>query len=180
MELEIKNKGFTLIETIVTLAVFSALVLAITGIAMSVVKGQRRAFVLQNTQETGRHVLETTSREIRMGVLNAGMDAGHSSFLDIRNAYEIDVSYRFNEGKIQRCLGFHLSCGDEEWQDLNTENVNAQGYFYVRKNYAVGSPSTPVSSVTLVLRLVSNESKIEQQVEINLQNTLALRSYEVL
>jgi len=180
MELEIKKKaclparqGFTLIETIVTLAIFSALVLTITGIAISVIKGQRKAFVLQNTQETGRHILEIVSREIRMSVLNMG-GVGLSSSLNIKNAYEENIMYRFEDNKLQRSCS---SCADSGWQDLNTEKVYITGGFYIRKSEV---PLPPYSSVTLVLRLMSNEPKTEQQTEINLQNTLSLRSYEVL
>lgn len=167
-----KKNGFTLIETIVTLAIFSALVLAITGIAMSVIEGQRKAFVLQNIQETGRHVLEIMSREIRMGVLN--MASGNSlTTLTIKNAYDEDIEYRFNGGtKLQRRCN---SCADTDWQDLNDDTVAISGVFHVRKN-----EDPFYSNVSFVLRLLSNDLRVKQQTEINLQNTLSLRSYEVL
>ena len=66
MELEglNKNKGFTLIELLVAMAAFGLIVIAISGVATSVIKSQRKAFALQNIQESTRFILESMSRRL--------------------------------------------------------------------------------------------------------------------
>ncbi len=73
----IKNeKGVSLIELMVAMALFSILILSATGIFKMVVDGQRNAISAQNVQENMRYALEKISKEIRMaGVSNHDCEA---------------------------------------------------------------------------------------------------------
>jgi len=63
----IKNNqiGFSLIEIMVSMAVFAILLLSVLSIAQSVSKGQKSAIASQNTQESLRFAFEVMSKEIR-------------------------------------------------------------------------------------------------------------------
>ena len=62
-----KNKsGVSLIELIVSITLFSVLMLAATQIFKMVVDGQRGAISAQNVQENIRYAMEKMSKEIRM------------------------------------------------------------------------------------------------------------------
>ena len=63
----IKNKdGTSLIEMMVTLAIFTTIVLSATGIFQMALEGQRNAIAGQNIQESMRYAFEVISKEIRM------------------------------------------------------------------------------------------------------------------
>ncbi len=67
LRLIIKNKeGTSLIEMMLTLAIFTAIMLAATGIFQMSIEGQRVAIAGQNIQESMRYAMEVISKEIRM------------------------------------------------------------------------------------------------------------------
>ncbi len=61
------NHGFTLVELIVSIAVFSILVLAAVDVMMSVFRAQAKAIALKDVLDNARFSLELISREIRTG-----------------------------------------------------------------------------------------------------------------
>lgn len=61
------KKGFTLIEVLVALAVFSTAVTIVTDVFLMSAKAQRKILATQRLQADARFVLETMAREARMG-----------------------------------------------------------------------------------------------------------------
>jgi prepilin-type N-terminal cleavage/methylation domain-containing protein len=59
------NRGFSLIEMIVAVSVFSFLVVIISDMFLSMLNSQRRSISIQNTQESMRYAFEVMSKEIR-------------------------------------------------------------------------------------------------------------------
>lgn len=59
------KKGITLLEIMVSVSIFSFMILAATGIFQMVIESQRRAIAAQNTQESIRYFLEVLSKELR-------------------------------------------------------------------------------------------------------------------
>lgn len=59
------HHGVTLIELLVSLTLFSVVMLAATAIFQLVVEGQRSAIAAQNTQDNMRYFFETISKEVR-------------------------------------------------------------------------------------------------------------------
>ena len=159
-----KNKGFTLIELLVALGIFSMIMIGMTGTALSVMKSQRKAFSLQVVQESGRYILESMIKEIRMGVINSSSGSGLSS-LNITNSDGQDIEYQI--------LGDKLCCSINGgiWQDLSSSNIKLTGSFYIRKN---ASPNRAL--VTVVIEIESKEEKTEEQSEIYIQNSITSRS----
>ncbi len=60
------NKGFTLIEIIVSLAIFSVLVMIVGGVSVASLNLERKALNLKKVEENSRFVLELMSRELRV------------------------------------------------------------------------------------------------------------------
>lgn len=60
-----KNKGFTLIEILIALTIFSFMVLAISGIYIAFTKSQARTKTSQQLLNDSQYVLEIMAREIR-------------------------------------------------------------------------------------------------------------------
>lgn len=166
MELEVKNKdkGFSLIEILVALAVFSLLVISMSSIAITVIKSQRKTFALQNTQEAGRYLLESMSKELRMSTINSAAGNG-LSLLNITNAKGDSFDYEFDSAN-KRLLRWH--------QTLSPTNIEVTGSFYVREHVFPPFPDRR-KAVTIVMQLRSKGSKTEEQAEIYLQNTICPR-----
>ena len=161
-----KNKGFTLIELLVALSIFSMIMISATSVAFSVMKNQRKAFSLQIVQESGRYILESMMKEIRMGVVNSSQGTGLNS-LDITNSDGQNIEYQFLGNKLRRSVSGGI------WQDLSSSEVKLTGNFYVRKS---AFPNRAL--VTLVMKIESKEEKTEEQSGIHIQNSITSRSNE--
>lgn len=70
------NQGFSLIEVIVSVALFSVIILSTTQIFKMVIDSQRSALATQNVQESLKYSLEVIGKEIRMAQKNAGTCSG--------------------------------------------------------------------------------------------------------
>ena len=67
-----KTPAFSLVEIIVSVSIFSVIILSMTGIFKMVVDGQRGAIATQNVQESLKYFLEVINKEIRMAVKSDG------------------------------------------------------------------------------------------------------------
>ena len=160
-----KNKGFTLVELLVAMAVFSLIVVSMGATAVSVIKSQRKSLALQNTQETARYILESVSKEIRMSKINSADSGGSATaILNITNAKSETFNYQFdNTSKILYRGG----------QALNSTNLEVTGGFYIRK-----STSLPARAVvTLVMKVKATGGRAETEAEIYLQSTISSRAF---
>ena len=68
--------GFSLIEVIVSVTIFSVIILSATGIFKMVVDNQRNALASQNVQESLKYFFEVTGKEMRMAQKNHGVCPG--------------------------------------------------------------------------------------------------------
>ncbi|MFH0906651.1 MAG: prepilin-type N-terminal cleavage/methylation domain-containing protein [bacterium] len=159
MELEIKNKGFTLIEMLVAMAVFSIVILTMTSVSFSAIRMQRNAFAMQESQEAGRYILEMISKEIRMSIVISGSGARDS--LNIINSSGENIVYEFDNGTITK-----------NDQLLNPNNIEVSGKFHI-----TNQTNPVISKVTIVMNLKSTRIQTGSDVEINLQSSIVARPY---
>lgn len=101
--------GFTVVEFLVTAAVFSIIVLGAGGIFVEVLKIQRRGIEAQKIQENIQFVLDTISKEIRVSQVVAGQDTdcsnNFSDSLSIIHPESGDVVYTMVKGIVKRTAG---------------------------------------------------------------------------
>lgn len=103
-----KQAAFSLIEVVVSVTLFSAVILAATSIFKMVIDSQRGAMAAQNVQESLKFFLEVTEKEIRMAKKNNGVCPGlpndamyglgtenGQDTLSFRNYYGECVKYAF-------------------------------------------------------------------------------------
>jgi len=114
--------GFTIVEFLVTAAVFSVIVVGAGGIFIEVLKIQRRGIEAQKIQENIQFVLETISKEIRVSQIAGGQDTDcvttFSSSLDIVHPESGSITYGISDGRVQRTGGgatTNLSGSDVEF-----------------------------------------------------------------
>lgn len=66
------RRGFTLIEVMVSVVLFTVIILAVTNIFKMAIDAQRNAIATQNVQESLKYFFEMTGKEMRMAVKNNG------------------------------------------------------------------------------------------------------------
>jgi len=117
-----KMLGFTVVEFLVTAAVFSVIVTGAGGIFIEVLKIQRRGIEAQKIQENIQFVLDTISKEIRVSQIVAGQNTDcattFSDSLNIIHPESGSVTYGSLNGRIQRTGGgvtTNLSGSDVEF-----------------------------------------------------------------
>ncbi|MDD2730769.1 MAG: prepilin-type N-terminal cleavage/methylation domain-containing protein [Candidatus Portnoybacteria bacterium] len=155
--------GFTLIELLTAVAVFLIVVLVITGIFSAAAKSQRKAFALQNVQETARYLLESMTKEIRMSTVNTADSGGLPlATLNVTNPSSCTFNYFFDGvSKSLWRAGYAVS----------PDSVEVEGSFYVSKS---ALPNT--SRVTIFIKVRTRSSaSAESYAEISAQSTVAAR-----
>lgn len=161
-----KQKGFTLIEVLVGLAVFSLAITIAVNLFAAALKAQRKSIALQNVQDNGRYLMGFMAKEIRMAEIST-FD-GETMILDIVHPVNGNVRYSFSGGQIIR-------------QDvsatgpINSDEVRAEGRFFIDGKTA-GDYEQP--RVTVVMKIEAIGAKPEQQAKIDLQVTLTQRNLD--
>ena len=168
---EIKN-GFTLIELIVSMAIFSLVMITVLDIFLSGLGGVERIFGVQSVQESGRFMMESIAKEIRMSKLNSADGLALTSLpdgvsgpyysLNVTNPNSQSISYVFDDVAKQVARAGEI---------LNSNDVEVAGRFYLVKNGAM-QPRVIVS-----FGLINKTSQAKSQTSINLQTTVSSREY---
>ena len=91
----LRNKGFTLLELLVALAIFIIVSIIAASIFIVAVKNQRQAFLVQNIQDNARFIIERFSKEARMGAFQVRDDDNRDFSLYFENQAGDNVRYRF-------------------------------------------------------------------------------------
>ncbi len=102
--------AFTLMEVMVSVALFSVIMLSITTIFKLAIDGQRSAIATQNVQESLKYFLEVTAKEMRMAQKNAGVCLGipdDKIFNITSSAYNSDVLYFKNY--YGECVSYYVA-----------------------------------------------------------------------
>ncbi len=82
-EEEQDSRGFTLMELVVVLGIFTTVVVAASDIFLLASKSQRRIFSFERTQADARFTMETFAREIRSGAIDYAYYADRSEPIGI-------------------------------------------------------------------------------------------------
>ena len=168
MELEIKKRknsqrGFTLVELIIALAVFSIVITIVIGSANSVFRGQRKAFAMQNAQESSRFILEVMAKEIRMSTINTGGGV-NLTILNISNSDGQIFDYQFDNTN-KRLL--------RNGQVISPSNIGVTGNFHVSQYVFPSDPERKLATITMKIEVVGEGD----DAIMNLQNTISPRGY---
>lgn len=103
-----RNHGFSLIELIVAIFIFSLLALVAGGSFVSTLNLQRRALNIKRAEENGRFVLELMSRELRVANPISSLDAvcpsPGSSVLRFQHPVNGDIEYSLIGDSVHRLV----------------------------------------------------------------------------
>lgn len=121
--------GYSLIEMLVTVAIFALAFVAIGAIFIGFSTAQSRASAAQQLLNEGNFILESITREIRGNTIDysctASDPASNHTYLCLRSIDGRSVHFRFNDpsasGKLQVCIDYDdFPCTFvNQWIDMN-------------------------------------------------------------
>lgn len=183
-----KNKGFTLIEILVLVAIFSVVMVIALGALLAMSVSDRKAESIKSVADNLSFAVDSMSRALRTGTgYHCGSAGGQdcpsgSNILYFTSASGVQTAYQFATpgtcanavGCIQRSV---FSGGWGAWQDLTAPDVIVtNGTFYVRGSLP-GSADDMQPIVTVTLAGYAQVSATEQSA-FHLQTSVTQRIYD--
>lgn len=196
------QRGFTLMELLVVLGIFSMVVTAASDIFLMTNRSQRKVFGLERTQADARFTLEAMAREIRTGVIDYAYYAGRTLPLgtpdtELALIDSTNVPLRFAlssspaecdrpEAATSPCLTVTINDDPLTTSAITPKGVAVRGVaFYVSPTAdpltfnpltgAYGADLQP--RVTIVLTLASTGGRADERTTLNMQTTVTNRKY---
>ncbi|MDO8240728.1 MAG: prepilin-type N-terminal cleavage/methylation domain-containing protein [Candidatus Moranbacteria bacterium] len=182
--LKSKYKGFSLMEMIVAIFVFSLLMTTMVSTFVSVVSVRKKARMLQQDTENARFAIEQMSKTLRTSTVLNPIDrtpVQNLQFFDYsRNSC---LEYNFSSPKLQSRAGTWTNSGTPEvtpicnfsssYSDMISGSLNSANFFVVK------SASVPVARVTISLHICyNNVCTGEAGDEVAIQSAVSLRDYQ--
>lgn len=186
----VKQDGFTLVELLVSVSLFSFTVLMATGLFGAVMRGQANTLASQNSQESIRYALEVISKEIRMAqssdgscntllspqptpvnkIYNIMLDGNGNQVLYFKNQNGACVAYYLFDDKINIVRDYNT--GSIMPSVVKINNLK----FFVTDN-TIGSLSQVQPMVTIKVEATTNISRGGNS-KIGIQASVSSRNYE--
>lgn len=170
-------EGFTLLDIIVGVAIFTAVTLSSTAIFQQVIKGQRHAIAAQNTQESVRYAFEVMSKEIR----NAQIDNG--TCITSGQVYELKAGALYFKNQFGECVVYALV--NARLQITRTGSIAAfitpDEVVVSRLNFDIKPIGLDKQSAVTIIMGLYNTAFGDIDIyksQIDLQTTISSRSYE--
>ncbi len=170
------QKGFTLIETLVTMTLFMTALIIMGSAFVGVVTIQRKAFNVQQVEENGSFIVETMAKEMRVSQINApnGFNcptvSGTINQLCITHPINGQVKYYFNsagDGNLHR-----VANGVDTI--LNSNKIRCIGFTFTVSGSALADGLQPRVTMTATIQSINTL----QQATINIQTTVSQRSLD--
>jgi prepilin-type N-terminal cleavage/methylation domain-containing protein len=155
-----QSAGFTLIELLVAMTIFSVVAVSVIDVFLISLSATRKVFNQQGILDSGRFVLESISKELRMSQIETPA-GGPFTAINIINSKGESVRYSFN----QECDS--TGC-------LTPSKVDMTGSFYVQEGS--GTLFMP-PRVTIIMTITNKEALAGEQAVIHLQTTVSSREY---
>ena len=156
-----KNKlaAFSLMEVIISVSLFSIIILSMTGIFKMVISAQRGAIATQNVQESLKYFLEVINKEIRMAVRsdgNCGVPEGSIFFVaqDIRGNDML-----FFKNFYEECVAY----------GTNSENDGLTHRFYISRDYVADYISPKQIDIKNLSFILNSDVQKQDLITISIQ-----------
>ena len=164
------KKGFTLVELLVSVAIFSVLILSATGIFVKIMNVQKKALAIQEVQDNISYTMEMISKEIRMmSEIDESTKGQETNTLMFKNSKEKNIVYSLINGQLMR------KEETEDSQAITSSNVTVSDLtFYVNNWDTINGPQ-PVITINLVMEISDGNFG---KAQARLQTTLSGRIYE--
>lgn len=166
-----ENKGFTLIEILVSISIFSVVMLITTSGFIGALRTQRQSSAFTYVNDDLSSVLEQMAREARTGenFCANGTLCPSSSVLSFVNASGMTVTYCLQGDALERVLGSDCASGSE----VTSNNVSVQYLKFIISGNQSNSGYPP--RVTILVG-AKPKDKTSAFFMANLQTTVSART----
>jgi len=179
------KKGFTLIEVLVSVAIFSLLIAGPTGFFISSLKGQKKALSSQELIDSTSYFLEYFSRAVRMAQKDSLSSCLTNSF--------VKTNYELTEGPGIKFMNYKGECQeiylDAEEKILKEKRGVSDPISLTSSNLEVVSFQIRLSGetqsdnlqpkVTILLKMRGKSQAEDMRPEISIQTTISQRNLDV-
>jgi prepilin-type N-terminal cleavage/methylation domain-containing protein len=197
----ISKSGFTLVEMMVAIAVFSIVMVVATGALMNVIDANRKAQAIKTAINNVNFALESISKDMRVGTeYNCAANIGGSPDLDCPSggghliAYRSQkefgkfVFYRYDQinvggkqvGQIQRCVGAEdKDVGCAAYVAVTSSDINIlRMKFYVVGATNADNPPGDKSQPRVIITLTGEAGGVQDKIRttFDLQTTVSQRA----
>ncbi len=162
------DKGFTLIEMIVAVAVFSIVTTMALGSFLNVSDIQKKAMALRAVNDNLNFAVETMMREIRTGTDYCSTTCSPSSF-NFTNSLGDLMVYALDGSVIKR------SSNGGSFLSLTSAEVEIENLLFIVSGEEAGDNLQPI--VTIIINGSSGE-KEKVKSRLNLQTTISQRTID--
>jgi prepilin-type N-terminal cleavage/methylation domain-containing protein len=184
--ISVGRQGFTLIEIIIAVSIFSIVIISLAGIFSSSIKGYRIAKATQKNLEDAQFIMNQMVKILRTSSIDSGSTSSELKIYDysLSRCYR----YRFENNKIQisfipdsipvdtpNPIGW---CNDHEgsfsvYNDMANFYVKNGQFFSVSSNKIAGNEK--LGKVTVSMELCQDAECLEDRIRI--QSSASLRDY---
>jgi prepilin-type N-terminal cleavage/methylation domain-containing protein len=172
------KKGFTLIEAVVAVAIFTLMVTAATGFFVSGLRTQKKGLANQEILDQTSYLMEYMSRALRMARKDiSGVCTGTAR-----------LNYKF-ENQCLKFLNYHNECQQFCWEgtrikDENGEYLTSNELEVVSFNVNLSGQYQPPTDylqpkVTIFLDIKGRSQETGERPEIKIQSTVSQRNPDI-
>jgi prepilin-type N-terminal cleavage/methylation domain-containing protein len=167
-----KRSGFSLIELIVSVGIFSITATFAIGTLLTLTNAQRKAAALQSAFDNVRFAIESMSKDMRTGTNYACIPANDypCTHFSYTNTIGEVIEYQLGSNQIQKNIA---SFG---FQDVTDSSIYIKQLDFYLKNAALGDQLQP--TVTIVVDGISGRSRAGVESKIQLQSTITPRKLQ--
>jgi len=170
MKFKKKQRGFTLVEVLVSVSLFIMIIVALSQVYISVIRSERIAYALLNSENNIRNSLEIMARSIRIGKNFEPTGNRRKICFDyFLDGYWQNICYRFNEphGTLEKLSGVGPFASILDPQ-LKVNHLQ----FYIKGG-------TPDSQASVIIVMEVSISVKKQEYFFNVQTAVTPRSLGV-
>ncbi len=182
MKITKSQPGFSLIEVLISTALFVIIITAAMNIFKIVIESQQSAIATQNVEESLKYFLEVTSKEIRMAKRNNSPCPGVGA-LDIygktTNAYGDVLSFRNYHDE---CVTYSLQVADGIQRFSIIRGLSLPNYYITpakinidELRFVIGSTPQPTVTMDLLAHAIGRK---DDDSLMRIQTTLSSRYYK--
>ena len=177
-----KQKGFTLIEIVVSAGIFGVIMLIVVGMFSRFTLVQRYSIAQQGLSEDIRFAMELISREVRTGYGSTFEVLPTGDGVSFRNQNGACVGYKLIDEKIERAevagLGDDCSLRDGAWTAITSEKTQIQGIRWDVTPARVNQDGLPENQGFITISLKA-QSTAQLGATLNLQTTITSRQVAI-
>lgn len=167
------HQGFTLVELLVAVSIFTIVIAASTGAFISVLQAQRKAFAMQSVMDGSRFALESMAKAIRMSRIVTSSDGSSLKICHPTKGVAYDADCPEVNGLrpvIYQLVGTQIQ---ENAVALTSSKINIENLWFEIEGVGTGDGRQPI--VTIVLKA----SDLNNRANINLQTTISQRELDI-